>query len=162
MSHNLHVANSRESLNAYAITTPNKDFKILDVFSETALKVLFNSTDLNPVESVEDLVRAIIDLTKKQRSKEEIIEFIAKVGVLIPPRKVVNVLEVEENFFKVSFLASMAGAKDYTLFLMDQQLQVTYFNTNSDHSWIVGGDQVYRAKYGTLWQPDPEHAKPWM
>ncbi|MGB5960790.1 MAG: hypothetical protein WBG73_09055 [Coleofasciculaceae cyanobacterium] len=59
------------------------------------------------------------------------------------------------RFITLSDISSMFNSSNITLFVTNKSLsKIAKFNTNSDSSWILNGNEVVRAKYGSLWQED--------
>lgn len=60
------------------------------------------------------------------------------------------------NSVNPSYWGAIAGADTVQITVFDESLEmVTSYTTGADHSWIATNDAVVRARYGTLWQPDP-------
>jgi hypothetical protein len=50
-------------------------------------------------------------------------------------------------------IGAALGGSDMTLFIITESFsRMVTFNTNGDYSWIVGNNEVVRAKYGKIWQ----------
>jgi hypothetical protein len=86
-------------------------------------------------------------------------EFFEKHSLHIPPDKVIKVFD-KTTINPLSYLSPSAwgavfGASDMALIIVNKSLEKKVaFNTNSHWSWIITGEGVVRAKYGTLWQQD--------
>jgi hypothetical protein len=68
----------------------------------------------------------------------------------------------EDNFLtpfrtlEPSYWGAISGASTAHVTLVSESLELfASFNTDPDHSWIATPQGVVRAKYGTVWTPDP-------
>lgn len=86
-------------------------------------------------------------------------ELFEKHSVHIAPDEVIKVFDKtminQLSYLSPSAWGAVFGASDMALIIVNKSLEKKVaFNTNSDWSWIITGQGVLRAKYGTLWQQD--------
>jgi hypothetical protein len=171
----VHIAN-QTGMFVRVIVVPNKDYIIGDMVATIATSIASaiatDGASLGEIpaeiKSFSDLMK-LINLVKTMGSmggmmyKEgELCELFNKTTIKIPPFKVENVLKKELynplDYLGPSGWAAIFGGKDVTLAIIlwndasNKVLEITHFNTNSDHSWLVDGSGVHRVKYGHLWE----------
>jgi hypothetical protein len=176
----LHVANDLAQP-IYALPAPSMGSAIAQLFVDTAKMGASARHDLVPspsgaLKTLED-IRGLVNLLElgrlAARASSDLVDpgsmtghrralgdYLKANATLVRPGEAPQLLQVDlwkaGDLFKIQSWQALFNASAITLFLATEDLErFVFFDTGADDSWIFRHGGVVRAKYGSLWQPDP-------
>ncbi len=167
MPHNIHLSNSADQ-EIECVVMPNGDWVLADVLTSAAM-ITFSGVGITKTTSeVIRLYRTAamgawsVDLAKS------VSKFFEENAIKIPQGESKQIYSTTMKnpfqYFSISKWASLFKGANMTLMIRtkDGKYMCT-FHTNDNYSWITQSDDMgystVRAKYGSLWQPDPKKGK---
>lgn len=115
---------------------------------------IVNEKAISPFEGLKPLIPDSFINTIKENTKDETVQNLADMlrEASVIPQVAANIWKTMDPSLALSVL-SVVG--DTTIFIATPDFtKMCTFNTNSDHSWIVGDDEIVRAKYMTILEED--------
>jgi hypothetical protein len=181
-NHKVHIAN-QSGHEVRVIVAPNKDYVIGEIATAVATTIasaiITDGASLGAIpaeiKTFSDLMK-LLKLVKTLASCGSVIynearlyELVDRNTIAIPNGEVKNVLAKTLlnplDYCGPTGWARIFGGREVMVGVMTWDKasksvglvrDVTHFNTNSDHSWLVDGRGVHRVKYGHLWVVQPK------
>lgn len=143
--------------------------KLVELFQKSCMVVptgnyvQVNVKELTPFMNIESVIPEDFKRSFKGTVGDffgELLLPLVETHVEMPLNSAKFLYEVWNSIDPSNWLSYFGAVKDMTVFIADQNFQkVSYFNSNSDHSWIVKDTEVVRARYGSIWEEDPKEGR---
>lgn len=179
----MHLSNG-SSQPIYVMVTPSMGFAFANAFTSTA-KQGVSARDGSPpsvtgaiknLNDFQQLANLLVLMRMNQKVAtssggvqtqvylDEMKEYLKQNATTLAVGETKQLLKVDTanpvKYLSLDTWSALFNADALSLFIATEDMtKLVFFDSGADDSWIFRGEEVVRAKYGTLWQDDPGAGK---